>query len=61
MARSWKTTAPMRHALGPSTLWEVPLLSMKALGLNDSAVTIYWKEQPLKAGATREDGFEYGL
>src|SRR5262249_40586953 len=50
-----------RKALGPATLWDVPLLSMKALGLNDSAVTMYWQEQPLAAGASREVGFEYGL
>jgi hypothetical protein len=50
-----------RNALGPSTLWDVPLLSMKALGLNDSAVVLYWKEQPLAAGASRAVGFDYGL
>jgi hypothetical protein len=50
-----------RKALGPATLWDVPLLPMKALGLNDSAVTMYWQEQPLAAGPSREVGFEYGL
>ncbi|HZY83556.1 MAG TPA: hypothetical protein VFE78_01885, partial [Gemmataceae bacterium] len=50
-----------RKALGPATLWEVPLLSMQSLGLNDSAVVMYWKEQPLGPGAKREVGFEYGL
>jgi hypothetical protein len=50
-----------RGASGPATLWAVPLLPMKSLGLNDSAVTIYWAEQALAAGATREVGFEYGL
>ncbi len=50
-----------RKALGPSTLWDVPFLSMKSLGLNDSAVAMYWKEQPLKPGARREIGFEYGF
>ena len=34
---------------------------MKSLDLNDSAIAIYWKEQPLKPGAKREVGFEYGL
>jgi hypothetical protein len=48
-------------ALGPSTRWDVPLLPMKALDLNDSAIAIYWKEQPLGPGGTREVGFEYGL
>jgi hypothetical protein len=50
-----------RRARGPATLWEVPVLSMKALGLNDSAVTLYWDERPLAPGAKREVGFEYGL
>jgi hypothetical protein len=50
-----------RKALGPATLWDVPLLSMKSLGLNDSAVTMYWQEAPLAPGASREVGFEYGL
>jgi hypothetical protein len=50
-----------RGANGPSTLWDVPVLPMKALDLNDSAVVLYWKEQPLGPGASREVGFEYGL
>jgi hypothetical protein len=50
-----------KNADGPSTPWDVPLLSMKALDLNDSAVVIYWKESPLKPGQKREVGFEYGL
>jgi len=50
-----------RKAEGPLTLWDVPFLSMKSLELNDSAVVMYWKEQPLKAGARREVGFAYGL
>ena len=50
-----------RQAGGPSTLWNVPLLPLKSLELNDSAITIYWKEQALKVGAKREVGFEYGL
>jgi hypothetical protein len=50
-----------KKAHGPLTLWEVPLLSMKTPQPADSAVTIYWKEEPLKAGAHREVGFEYGL
>jgi hypothetical protein len=50
-----------RHAAGPGTLWDVPLLPLKALDLNDSAITIYWKEQALKPGGQREVGFEYGL
>ncbi len=50
-----------QKADGPATLWDVPLLSMKSLGLNDSAITMYWMEESLKAGAVREIGFEYGL
>ena len=50
-----------RKAAGPLTLWDVPLVPLKSLGLNDSAITIYWQEQPLQPGAKREVGFEYGL
>ena len=50
-----------KKASGPLTLWDVPLLSLKSLGLDDSAVTIYWKEEPLAPQARREVGFEYGL
>lgn len=50
-----------RNALGPLTLWDVPLLSIKSLKPPDSAVAIYWAETELKAGASREVGFEYGL
>jgi hypothetical protein len=50
-----------RKAAGPLTLWDVPLVPLKSLGLNDSAVTIYWKEAPLEPGGKREVGFEYGL
>jgi hypothetical protein len=50
-----------RKAAGPLTLWDVPLLPLKSLQLNDSAVAIYWKEEPLPPGGKREVGFEYGL
>ena len=50
-----------RKAAGLATLWEVPVLSLKSLGLNDSAIVVYWQEQPLAAGAQRDVGFEYGL
>jgi hypothetical protein len=50
-----------KKAAGPLTLWTVPLVPLKSLGLDDSAVAIYWQEQPLKAGAKREVGFGYGL
>jgi hypothetical protein len=50
-----------KQANGPMTLWDVPLLPLKSLDLDDSAIAIYWQEQPLKAGGKREVGFEYGL
>ncbi|HEX5270955.1 MAG TPA: zinc ribbon domain-containing protein [Gemmataceae bacterium] len=50
-----------RNADGPLTLWDVPVLSIKTFGLNDSAVVMYWKEQALPPGATRDLGFDYGL
>ncbi len=50
-----------RNAKGPLTLWSVPVLSMKSLDLNDSAIVMYWKEQGLPPGEQREVGFEYGL
>lgn len=47
------------------TGWNVPFVSMKErLGdseTNDSAVTMYWKEQPLEPGQSRVVGFTYGL
>lgn len=50
-----------KQAAGPATMWAVPLLPLKSLDLDDSAVTIYWAELPLKPGAARNVGFEYGL
>ena len=50
-----------KNADGPLTLWDVPMLPMKSLDPNDSAITIYWQEQILKPGTQREVGFEYGL
>ena len=50
-----------KQAAGPATLYDVPLLSMKMLDRDDSAVVIYWKEDALAPGAAREVGFEYGL
>ncbi len=50
-----------KKANGPLTLWDVPVLSMKTLKPADSAVVIYWKDEPIKPGARREVGFEYGL
>jgi hypothetical protein len=49
------------QARGPDTLWDVPVLSMKAPWPYDSAVTIYWDDKPLPAGEKRELGFTYGL
>jgi hypothetical protein len=43
------------------TLWDVPVLPIKALPKPDSAVTMYWNERPLAPGGAREVGFAYGL
>ena len=50
-----------RRCLQEQTLWDVPVHPIKTLDEGDSCVTIYWKEQPLAPGATREVGFMYGL
>src|SRR5262249_51701546 len=50
-----------RRCLQEQTLWEVPVHPIKTLDEGDSCVTIYWKEQTLAPGATREVGFMYGL
>jgi hypothetical protein len=52
--------------LGPQcqqekTLWNVPLLPIKALVQGDSAVTMYWDDRRLAAGESREVAFAYGL
>jgi hypothetical protein len=59
------------QAKAQHTLWDVPLLSMRELTFRDSegrktipadsAVTVYWPEQDLPAGATRKVGVSYGL
>jgi hypothetical protein len=49
------------EALGPATRWDVPLISMKELRPNDSAVVMYWEEKELRPGQQRELGFAYGL
>src|SRR5579875_371312 len=48
------------------TGWEVPFISMKeriggVVEADDSAVTMYWNEQPLAPGQARVIGFTYGL
>ncbi len=55
------------------TLWDVPVLPMKALAESnirwedgkkippDSAVTLYWEPRPLEPGQSRVVGFTYGL
>jgi hypothetical protein len=50
-----------RRCLQEKTLWEVPVLPMKTLTPNDSAVTIYWNEKDLPPGEHREMAFTYGL
>jgi hypothetical protein len=43
------------------TLWDVPVLPIKALRPGDSCVTMYWNERVLAPGERREVGFAYGL
>jgi hypothetical protein len=53
------------------TMWDVPLINIRELqelaerdrrrAEPDSAVTMYWQEQPLQPGGRREVGFAYGL
>lgn len=49
------------------TMWEVPVLPMKTIqtinlgSQADSAVTIYWNDQVIPPGGSREVGFSYGL
>jgi predicted Ser/Thr protein kinase len=43
------------------TGWEVPVVPMRTISPPDSAVVIYWDEQPLPAQAVRDLGFTYGL
>jgi hypothetical protein len=60
-----------REAKAQLTKWNVPFLSMKELdrlaqrinkrAAYDSAVTMYWDEQPLAPGKKRLVGFTYGL
>jgi hypothetical protein len=58
-------------ASSQQTMWDVPLVSMKELDRRarrinkraayDSAVTMYWNEQPLEPGRSHVVGFTYGL
>ena len=60
-----------KNALSQLTKWDVPFISMKELDRRaraigkraayDSAVTMYWNEQPLEPDKTRTVGFTYGL
>jgi hypothetical protein len=59
------------QAQAQNTGWEVPYLEIRRLNElvetrgeradPDSCVVMYWKEQPLAPGKTREVGFTYGL
>jgi hypothetical protein len=42
-------------------VYDVPLEDIKSTDPADSAVAVYWDEQTLKAGKTRDVGFSYGL
>ncbi|MCS6850916.1 MAG: hypothetical protein NZ700_07070 [Gemmataceae bacterium] len=52
---------------GQNTLWEVPVLDIRAIQNvragepADSAVVIYWAERSMNPGEAREMGFKYGL
>ncbi len=46
---------------GNRVRWEVPFVSMKEGAVPDSAVTMYWNEQPLEPERSRVVGFAYGL
>ena len=49
-------------ALGPNTMWAVPVVSMKMPWPYDSAVVIYWeRKEPVRPNGKREVGFAYGL
>ncbi|HKI35974.1 MAG TPA: hypothetical protein VKA46_29225 [Gemmataceae bacterium] len=61
-----------RQALGPKTLWDVPVLPIRALADEarrrsrrevppDSAVVMYWEPRRLGPGERRGVGFAYGL
>ena len=47
--------------------WDIPLTPIRKVGAKagepeyDSAIVMYWNEQPLAPGAKREIGFTYGL
>ena len=45
-----------RQADGPSTLWNVPLLPLKSLELNDSAIVIYWPGPVAQTGNGKARG-----
>ncbi len=55
----------IRTAQAQLTGWDVPFLSIKERVANmqadDSAVIVYWNEQPLGPGQSRVVGFTYGL
>jgi hypothetical protein len=57
-----------KYAHKQDTLWDVPVMSMQTDQLKsktnangDSAVTLYWKEEELGPGKSRQLGFAYGL
>jgi hypothetical protein len=59
---AWPNTELRQYDKGcdqEKTRWNVPVLSMQIK--HDSAVAIYWNEEELPAGESRDVGFTYGL
>jgi hypothetical protein len=54
------TQWPGRRGI-PLERWEIPLYPFDGAPEPDSAIVIYWNEQPLKPSAKRQVGFTYGL
>jgi hypothetical protein len=55
----WPNEEKVKGAKGGLTLWDVPIFPLNKF--QDSAATIYWAEQDLPPGASRDVGFTYGL
>jgi len=62
---AWPNTALGRPCVQEKTLWQVPVMSMKAMAERgdkaDSAVVMYWDDMSLPPRRTREVAFAYGL
>ncbi len=58
---AWPNPSLGKGAMQEKTLWNVPVLPIKTMRPADSAVVIYWQENTLAPGASREVAFAYGL